>query len=44
LCTDVSMSISVIIIRMMMMTKMDIETSVHNVHLTWLIAQEDFIK
>jgi hypothetical protein len=28
----------------MMMTEMDIETSVYNVHLTWLIAREDFIK
>jgi hypothetical protein len=42
------MSISVIIIRvdvmMMMMTEMDIETSVYYVHLTQLIAREDFIK
>jgi hypothetical protein len=29
---------------MMMMTEMDIETSVYYVHLTWLIAREDFIK
>jgi hypothetical protein len=29
---------------MMMMTEMDIETSVYYVHLTRLIAQEDFIK
>jgi hypothetical protein len=29
---------------LMMMTEMDIETSVYNVHLTRLIAQEDFIK
>jgi hypothetical protein len=28
----------------MMMTEMDIETSVYNVHLTRLIAREDFIK
>jgi hypothetical protein len=28
----------------MMMTEMDIETSVYYVHLTWLIAREDFIK
>jgi hypothetical protein len=28
---------------MMMMTEMDIETSVYNVHLTRLIAREDFI-
>jgi hypothetical protein len=28
----------------MMMTEMDIETLVYNVHLTWLIAREDFIK
>jgi hypothetical protein len=28
----------------MMMTEMDIETSVYYVHLTRLIAQEDFIK
>jgi len=28
----------------MMMTEMDIEMSVYYVHLTWLIAQEDFIK
>jgi hypothetical protein len=27
-----------------MMTEMDIETSVYNVHLTRLIAREDFIK
>jgi len=26
------------------MTKMDIETSVYYVHLTWLIAREDYIK
>jgi hypothetical protein len=39
LYTDVSMSMM-----MMMMTEMDIETSVYNVHLTWLIAREDFIK
>jgi hypothetical protein len=38
LYTDVSMSISVIIIRV------DVETSVYNVHLTRLIAREDFIK
>jgi len=45
------MSISVIIIRvdhitstLMMMTEMDIETSVYYVHLTQLIAREDFIK
>jgi hypothetical protein len=45
------MSISVIIIRvrcdvliLMMMTEMDIETSVYYVHLTRLIAREDFIK
>jgi len=36
------MSISVIIIRMM--TEMDIETSVHYVHLMRLIAREDYIK
>jgi hypothetical protein len=29
---------------MMMMTEMDIETSVYYVHLTRLIAREDFIK
>jgi hypothetical protein len=29
---------------MMMMSEMDIETSVYNVHLTRLIAREDFIK
>jgi hypothetical protein len=29
---------------LMMMTEMDIETSVYNVHLTRLIAREDFIK
>jgi len=28
----------------MMMTEMDIETSVYNVYLTRLIAREDFIK
>jgi hypothetical protein len=28
----------------MMMTEMDIETSVYNVHLTRMIAREDFIK
>jgi hypothetical protein len=28
----------------MMMTDMDIETSVYYVHLMWLIAREDFIK
>jgi len=28
----------------MMMTEMDIKTSVYYVHLTWLIAREDFIK
>jgi hypothetical protein len=28
----------------MMMTEMDIETSVYYVHLTQLIAREDFIK
>jgi uncharacterized membrane protein len=28
----------------MMMTEMDIETSVYNVHLMRLIAREDFIK
>jgi len=28
---------------LMMMTEMDIETSVYNVHLTRLIAREDFI-
>jgi hypothetical protein len=38
------MSILVIIIILMMMTEMDIETSVHNEHLTQLIAREDFIK
>jgi hypothetical protein len=38
------MSISVIIITtLMMMTEMDIETSVYYVHLTRLIAREDFI-
>jgi 3-dehydroquinate dehydratase len=41
LYTDVLMSISVIIIRV---PEMDIETSVYNVHLTRLIAREDFIK
>jgi hypothetical protein len=29
---------------LMMMTEMDIETSVYYVHLTRLIAREDFIK
>jgi hypothetical protein len=39
------MSISVIITTtLVMMTEMDIETSVYNVHLTRLIAREDFIK
>jgi hypothetical protein len=42
--TNVSMSISVIIITLMMMTEMDIEMSVYYIHLTWLIAREDFIK
>jgi hypothetical protein len=32
------------VMMMMMMTEMDIETSVYNVHLTRLIAREDFIK
>jgi hypothetical protein len=38
------MSISVIIIRVDVYPEMDIETSVYNVHLTRLIAREDFIK
>jgi hypothetical protein len=41
---DVWMSISVIIIRVRWLTEMDIETSVYYVHLTRLIAREDFIK
>jgi hypothetical protein len=37
-------SLGAFVAMMMMMTKMDIETSVYYVHLTWLIAREDYIK
>jgi hypothetical protein len=38
------MFISVIIITLMMMTEMDIETSVYYVNLMRMIAREDYIK